>query len=173
MSPKETLPRNDLQALLAKLIEHVPVFTGFSPTELLELLSSAEKKVVKAGQEILRQGDSGRFMYVLIDGQVRVSLQEPDRFTHYPLGVLGRGDCFGEMALVDPAMRSATVEAVSDCILLRFQESDCWKQPAFGSKIYRNIAGILAKRLREAQDTLLKLDQHHPHLAQAQRHSEK
>ena len=67
----------------------------------------------------------------------------------HELGVFGRGDCFGEMALVDRAPRSATVEAVTTCVALRIQESDCWRNESISSKIYRNIAGILAKRLRE------------------------
>ena len=158
MMQKDSFHGNEFQALLVKLSEHVPVFAGFSPEELLELLSSAEKRVVKAGQEIIRQGDSGRFMYVLIDGEARVSKQEPDHFIEHELSVLGRGDCFGEMALVDPASRSATVEAVTNCVLIRFQESDCWKRPPNGSKIYRNIAGILAKRLRESHEIILALE---------------
>ena len=159
MSLKESLHSGEYQAMLAKLIEHVHIFSGFTPEELLELLGSAEKRVVRAGQEIIRQGDSGRFMYVLIDGEAKVTKQEEDSFVQHELGTLGRGDCFGEMALVDPATRSATVEAVSDCVLLRFQESDCWRNPPIGSKIYRNIASVLAKRLRESQQLIMSLRQ--------------
>ncbi len=151
---KDTLPRQELQSLLDKLIERVPVFAGFTQGELLELLSGAEKRVFKAGDEIIREGSSGKFMYVLIDGQARVS-KRGDGFRARDLAELARGDCFGEMTLVDNAPRSATVKAETACILIRIQESDCWNNTKAGSKIYRNIAGILSQRVRELHAQLL------------------
>ncbi|SDI77696.1 Crp/Fnr family transcriptional regulator [Propionivibrio dicarboxylicus] len=145
----------EFQSLLVKLIEHVPVFAGLTPQELHELLSGAERRRVAAGQAIMRQGDSGRFMCILIDGQASVSKQGNGHFTRHEVGMLSRGDCFGEMALVDPAARSATIEAATDCLLIRIQESDCWRNPAIASKVYRNIAVILAQRLRDTQELLI------------------
>ncbi len=145
------MPGRSTQDLLIKLIENVPVFEGFTPGELLELLNGSEKRKVKKGEVIIREGDSGRFMYLLIEGEAHVSKLGKDIFVTHSLAVLKPGDCFGEMALVDPALRSATVEAASDCVMIRFQESDCWKNPLISSKIYRNIARILASRLREMQ----------------------
>lgn len=145
----------EFQTLLVKLIEHVPVFAGLSPQELLELLSSAERRRVAAGQAIMREGDGGRSMSILIDGHATVLKQEAGHFTRHEVAMLGRGDCFGEMALVDPAPRSATIEAATDCLLIRIQESDCWRNPVIASKIYRNIAVILAQRLRDTQDALI------------------
>jgi len=146
----------EFQTLLVKLIEHVPVFAGLTPHEVQELLGNAERKRFAAGQSIMRQGDSGRFMCILIDGQANVSKQESGHFTRHEVGILNRGDCFGEMALVDPAARSATIEAATDCLLIQIQESDCWRNPAIASKIYRNIAVILAKRLRDTQEMLIR-----------------
>lgn len=151
---KDSLPRQDLQNLLAKLIERVPAFAGFTEVELLELLARAEKRVFPAGEAIIREGDTGSFMYVLIDGEARASKRGEGR-KRCELGAFRSGDCFGEMALVDSAPRSATVEAVTTCVLLRIQESDCWRNTAIGSKIFRNLAGILARRLRELHGVLL------------------
>lgn len=151
---KDSLPRQELQTLLTKLIERVPVFGGFDQVELLDLLNGAEKKVFAAGEIILREGNTGNFMYVMIDGEARVTKQG-DKRTRHELGVFRSGDCFGEMALVDNAPRSATVEAISACILIRIRESDCWRDTRIGSKIFRNIAGILAQRLRELHGVVL------------------
>lgn len=152
----------EFQALLLRLIEHVPVFAGLTPHELQELLGNAERKRFAAGQSIMQQGDSGRFMCILIDGQATVSKQENGHFTRHEIGMLSRGDCFGEMALVDPAPRSATIDAVTDCLLIRIQEGDCWRNPVIASKIYRNIAVILAQRLRDTQELLIQRDLHVP-----------
>ncbi len=151
-------PGSSTRTLLTRLIENVPVFEGFTESELLELLNGAEKRVVKAGHEILREGDSGRFMYVLIEGEASVTKLGVDDLVAHGLGTLHSGDCFGEMALVDPALRSATIEALTECVMIRFQESDCWNNPQIGSKIYRNIARVLARRLRELQDAVTRCD---------------
>mgnify|MGYP001411200651 CR=1 FL=1 len=151
----DSLPRKDLQILLTKLIERVPVFAEFSQPELLELLNGAEKRVFRSGEAIISEGSSGAHMFVMIEGEARV-FKRGDGFKPHDLGVFASGDCFGEMALVDHAPRSATVEAVRDCVLIRIQESDCWNNPVIGSKIFRNIAGILAQRLRELHGLVLK-----------------
>lgn len=151
---KDSLPSRDLQALLIKLIERVPLFSGFTQAEVLELLNGAEKRIFEANGKIIREGDTGNFMYVVIDGRARV-IKQGDGYKKHELGHLDRGDIFGEMALVDRSPRSASVEAVTDCILIRIQESDCWKNPVISSKIFRNIAGILAQRLREVHATML------------------
>lgn len=151
---KDSLPSRDLQALLTKLIERVPLFAGFTMAEVLELLNGAEKRIVAANGKIIREGDTGSFMFVVIDGQARV-IKQGDGYRKHELGNFDRGDIFGEMALVDRAPRSATVEAVTDCVLIRIQESDCWKNPVISSKIFRNIAGILAQRLREVHAVML------------------
>jgi len=151
---KEGLPRQDFQILLTKLIERVPVFAGFTQAELLELLTGAEKRVFMAGDAIISEGNSGCFMYVMVEGQASAFKRGNGRKIHN-LGMFGSGDCFGEMALVDRAPRSATVEAVKNCVLIRIQESDCWSNPVISSKIFRNIAGILAQRLREVHGMVL------------------
>ena len=153
----DSLSRPDLQSLLSKLIEHVPVFADFTQAELLELLNGAEKRIFAAGNRIISEGDTGNFMYVVINGEARV-VKQGNGYKKHELGNFGRGDCFGEMALVDQSPRSASIEAVSDCILLRIREGDCWKNTVISSKIFRNIAGTLAQRLREVHGLLLNKD---------------
>ncbi|MBS1197789.1 MAG: cyclic nucleotide-binding protein [Proteobacteria bacterium] len=150
----DSLSRPDLQSLLNKLIENVPVFADFTQAELLELLNGAEKRIFEAGSRIISEGDTGNFMYVVINGEAKV-LKQGDGFKKHQLGNFGRGDCFGEMALVDRSPRSASIEAVTDCILIRIREGDCWRNTVISSKIFRNIAGILAQRLREVHGLLL------------------
>ena len=82
------LPGHSTQDLLLKLIENVPVFESFNPSELLELLKGSEKRVVKKGEVILKEGDSGRFMYLLIEGEASVSKQGKDVFFTHDLAKL-------------------------------------------------------------------------------------
>jgi NADH:ubiquinone reductase (H+-translocating) len=69
------------------------------------------REYFEAGQVIFREGDRGDWLYVVADGEVEV-LREGGR-AETPLRRLGRGECFGEIALVSERPRSATVRAVT------------------------------------------------------------
>ena len=91
---------------------------------------------------IMREGEAGIFMYVVIDGAVRIMVQ--DKIVE----VVKAGGVFGEMALVDQSRRAATAAAATDCNLLSINRNDFLTliktNPAFGVSLLRT----LAKRLR-------------------------
>lgn len=145
---KESLSDFDLQRLMTRLLDSVEVFSGFSQSELADILAGAEKCVFQPAQTILTEGSSGHFMYVIIDGEVEIS-KKLAVGGNKVLARLNAGNCFGEMALIDNNVRSATVKSVSKCIMLRLSDSEFRKNPPAGAKLYRNIARLLARRLRE------------------------
>lgn len=67
-------------------------------------------KEYEQGEIIIRQGNPGDSMYVIQEGEVEVLFERND--DSLPLAVLREGDFFGEMALFDPGIRSATVRAL-------------------------------------------------------------
>lgn len=144
---REPLAFHDLQRVILKLIDRVDAFAGFTQAELAELLGHAERRNFEPGDDIVREGSSGRHLYVLIDGEVEVSKRAGDRPAD--LARLGPGSSFGEMSIVDPAVRSATVTALTDCVLIRIADQACLRSPAVGAKLFRNVARILARRLRQ------------------------
>jgi len=148
---KENFSFHDLQRIMFKLIERVEAFNGLTQQELLGLLEAAEKCTFEAGESILRQGSSGAFLYVIIEGRVSV-LKSVNQKAATELATLEPGDSFGEMSLVDREIRSASVVAVTPCVLLRLAETTCWAQPAISAKIFRNIARILSRRLRDMDE---------------------
>lgn len=148
---KEGLGFHDLQRILFKLIDRVEVFEGFTQAELVQLLADAERCRFDAGEPIVAEGSSGTYLYVIVDGEVEVSKHGAGPF-EAELARLGLGMSFGEMSMVDPAVRSATVTALTDCILIRIGERACERSPALGAKLYRNLARVLARRLRAAND---------------------
>lgn len=102
-----------------------------------------------AGQEIFREGSPGDQMYVILEGEVEI-LKAAQAGSAKVLSTLGKGEFFGEMALIDDSPRSASAVAKVDTKLLGMTESvlDSYIQtnPDFASKMIRN----LAKRLRGA-----------------------
>lgn len=142
----------DQQRLLLKLVERVKVFSGMSAAEVGELLAHAEKNLFDANSLIVAEGNIGNYAYLIMSGEALVTKSGRDGPTE--LARLGPADCFGEMALIDQTTRSASVTALSPCMLVRFSASSIEANPTVAAKVYRNIARILTERLREADEQL-------------------
>lgn len=96
-----------------QLLEDIDFFSGFSYEELSELLESGEWSKAQTGERIITEGELDLYMYVLVQGQVEVILNEKI------LSLLGSGDTFGEFGLMG-GRRMAHVVAKTDCLLLGF-----------------------------------------------------
>jgi CRP-like cAMP-binding protein len=71
----------------------------------------------KAGETIIAEGEAGDTAFLIISGSVEVTIESSGKAKN--VGTLKAGDVFGEMSLIDPGPRSATVKAVSDTSLPR------------------------------------------------------
>ena len=149
---KEQFSFHDIQRLLFKLTERVKVFRDLSGAEIVDLLGHAEKCLYQPGMDIVNEGNVGQHMYLIIDGEARVSKHGRDG--EVELARLGPADSFGEMALADQDTRSATVTALDNCVLVRISEQAINAKPEIGMKVYRNIARLLSERLRTADEQL-------------------
>lgn len=106
------------------------------------LISTEEQR--DQGDEIFAEGESGDALYLVIDGKVRV--HKADRV----IAELGERECFGEMAILDAAPRSATVTAVSDTSLLKITREDFQEIMSEKPEIAQGIIQVLTRRLRDA-----------------------
>ncbi len=150
---REPLSFQDVQRLLCKLAEHVRAFQGLSPAEIGDLLARAEKCSFEPDTIIVKEGSAGMYMYVIIEGEAVV--EKRGRHDNVELARLGQTDSFGEMALVDNEARSASVKALTPCVLVRLDEKSINARPEIGLKVYRNISRVLAARLRLADEALV------------------
>jgi CRP/FNR family cyclic AMP-dependent transcriptional regulator len=89
------------------LLRNVPLFSECSKAELRELALVADELDLREGRILVREGRPGREFFVLIEGSVRVTKNGRK------LNELGRGDWFGEIALLTNTPRTATVTATS------------------------------------------------------------
>ena len=90
------------------LIKGVPLFAGASKAQLAEIAAIADEVDLPAGKTLIKEGDSGREFFVLIDGTADVS-QGGKQIGR----MMGPGDFFGEIALVSKTPRTATVKTTS------------------------------------------------------------
>lgn len=155
----EVLPRGPgiklSPAIIQKIAQKVPIFSGMSQDRLIATLAVAEHFPVKAGAPVFREGDVGNSFYVLIAGEVIVTKFREGRSIE--LARLSPGECFGEMALAGNDVRSATVQAVGAVDTMRFYREKIDAYPEAAHIIYRNISRILAARLGESSLMLAEL----------------
>jgi CRP/FNR family transcriptional regulator, cyclic AMP receptor protein len=95
---------------VVEYLAKVPLFTSLDRKDLLTLAAAARERQYQPGEEIVRQGDTGVGLFVLTAGQVRVTQDRTG--TSFDLGVLGDGQVFGELSLLDDLPRTATITAI-------------------------------------------------------------
>jgi CRP/FNR family cyclic AMP-dependent transcriptional regulator len=91
-----------------ELLKRVPLFQGVDDKHLRSIAQSFTERSFTAGTELVGEGKGGVGFFVIESGEARVSVEGEERRT------LGPGDYFGEIALIDGGVRTATVTATSD-----------------------------------------------------------
>jgi CRP-like cAMP-binding protein len=150
----EVFNPQELQKIIAGLLAAVDVFAGLKPLELAVLLQDAKQCRYEPGEYILTEGSEGTSLFIVYSGSVQVQKGGCEGDAR-ELARLGPAECFGEISLIDSQRRSADIVALDHCLLLRLDEEDLWLHPAASAKIFRNIARILAHRLRETSSMKL------------------
>jgi CRP/FNR family cyclic AMP-dependent transcriptional regulator len=89
---------------MVNVIERLPLFHGLGRARLRQVIQAARFVTYQPGEIVFRAGDPAETMYVVIGGEARV-VGKPHA------NALGPGDFFGEMALLDGGLRSATIAA--------------------------------------------------------------
>jgi CRP/FNR family transcriptional regulator, cyclic AMP receptor protein len=132
-------------------LAHVPLFADLNKRELQTLANSCQERTYKAGETLIKQGDTGVGLYVITAGHVHVMrANNPDR-AEVDLGTYGPGDVLGEMALLDDLPRSATITAVDDVTALLLPVWEFRTIIRNHPDIALTLLGVLSRRLRKAE----------------------
>jgi CRP/FNR family transcriptional regulator, cyclic AMP receptor protein len=130
---------------MVESLRDVPLFADLSSRDLKRLADSMQELSFAPGKEVVAEGKGGVGFFVILDGSARVTQRGEDR------GLLGPGDYFGEMALIDGDDRMATVQAESE---LRCAGMTQWAFRPFVKNhpdVAWSLLTALVKRVREAQ----------------------
>jgi PPM family protein phosphatase len=139
-------------ALKRDVLANMPLFSRLTERELLRVMQAVEVREFKDGDVVIREGDKGDELFIVLDGHVRVGRGEQ------VLANLGPGEHVGEMALIRSVPRSATVTAVGEAEVIAIRRADFFeilrKEHEIAVKMLWQFLGVLADRLDQTNSQL-------------------
>ena len=113
-------------------------------------------KVYKDGEVIICEGDEGKCMFVIQEGEVEV-LIAGENDNEIRLGVRGEGEFFGEMAIFDRDVRSATVKALGDARVLTVDKKNFMRRVHEDPSLAFRLVETMSHRIRELGEEVARL----------------
>jgi len=139
-------------ALKRDVLASMPLFARLTERELLRVMQAVQVRELRDGEVVIREGDKGDQLFIVLEGKVRVSRGEQ------LLAELGQGEHVGEMALIRSAPRSASVTAVGATELIAIRRADFFeilrKEHEIAVKMLWQFLGVLADRLDRTSSEL-------------------
>jgi CRP-like cAMP-binding protein len=136
-----------------RLLGQVPVFETLAAPDLERVAQVAVPRSFSAHQVIFREGDASDTCYVVESGHARATREHADGRS-IALAHFGPGDIFGELAMFDDELRSATVEAIEDVAAIAILGSDMRRLLREHPDIAYKLVIALGRRLRETNERL-------------------
>lgn len=143
------MPLNNLvNENLFKEFSKVEFFDSLSYEDIEWILMRGDMSIIPQGDHLIKENSEGRDFYILLDGEMIVSQETNGKKT--TLLTLHAGSIIGEIGALLHLHRTATVEAHTECVVLRytdelFHETEKMK-PTLANALYRNVISILIHR---------------------------
>ena len=135
------------------LLSGVPVFETLEPRDLQRVAQLAVPRRFDAGHVVFREGDSSDTCYIVRGGHARAIREHPDGRS-ITLATFGPGDFFGELAMFDDELRSATVESTDPLDVVAIRGEEMRRLMYQHAEIAVKLAVSLVRRLRGANERL-------------------
>ena len=132
----------------ATYLKQVSIFKGLDDKEVHELITVAKKRTFRSGEVIFHRDDPGQMLYIIKEGKVKICLISPDG-QEISLVVFGKGEYFGEFALLDGLPRSANAIALEKVECYTLLRSDFHSVIMKNPKIAIQVMEVLCERLRK------------------------
>jgi len=146
--------------MIADVLRHSALFTGLDDSQLGKVAEIARTQSYQAGELIFKEGEPGNRLFVIADGEVRISRNIPAAGEE-ALAILKKGACFGEMAVFDRSERSTDAIANGGCTVVTVSRPDLELllefDPELGYAVLKAAVRLLSHRLRAANDHLKSL----------------
>lgn len=133
-------------------LRSVALFARFDEDQIAALEAVMSRRSVRSGETIFEQGADGNTLIVLLDGMLRVEVTGEDGIST-PVARIQTGEVVGEIAVLDPAPRSASVIAATDCEVLELSRGGLLQlrrqAPSVSAGIVGGIIADVTRRLRD------------------------
>jgi CRP-like cAMP-binding protein len=150
------------------LIPRCHLLENFSPAEVRLLAHFMNVYQAPAGVEIIREGEGGDFMLMVIEGRVEVVKRDRSNMPQV-IAEVDAGKTLGEMSMIDGEARFATCAAIEPTLLAVLDRENLARiiveQPMLGAKILMQMVLMLSQRLRTTSGRLLQMMDKQPHRA--------
>lgn len=151
--------KNDHHHETLAFFRGIPIFHGLHSRQLGRVMVSMQRRRYAAGECLFEEGQPGKAVFIIKSGQVELTRRSADG--PRSLGLLGSGQMFGEMALLEQMNRTATATVVEDgdiyLLYTATLESLIRDHPHIGVKLLRNMAVMLSALLRRTNKELDRL----------------
>src|SRR5215207_3648382 len=134
------------------MLAQVPLFAPLPPDALDELSARLRRRPYNRGEAVFREGDPGTSLYIVQSGHVKLSLTSAEG-REIIIDLLGPGDVFGELALLDGEPRSADAVATESSELLHLERDEFKRFVLQRPSLALELLAILSRRVR--RDTQL------------------
>ena len=131
----------------------VPIFSNLGPEQLSPLTSKLRRRQYQRGEVIFHQDDPADRLHIIAEGSVRISVTSEDG-REKDLALLQRGECFGEMALLDGSNRSATATAMEASQTFALFRQDFMDFLEEHPQVVAETTSLLTRRLRSVNQML-------------------
>jgi CRP/FNR family cyclic AMP-dependent transcriptional regulator len=131
------------------VLKAVPLFVSFPEDQLRALTTLVSRRSAPRGTTIMAGGDATDSLYIVLSGRLKVMMSDSDG-KEVILSILGPGEFFGEMGLIDDEPRSASVVSIEACELLAISKRDFKKCLVENNEMAMAVMRGLVRRLREA-----------------------
>jgi len=135
------------KAILIKLKKHVKLFQNFNFNEIAFFINRGEKISIKKSTILFKKDTIGNEFYIILNGELSVYILNNNNKEKITLNTLNTMHIIGEIGALSKIKRTANVECLTDCILLKFHNNIFniieKTNPELSTKIYKNIIFIL------------------------------
>ena len=144
---------------LTNFLKQADIFYQFTPTQLELVANLCQERTFASGETVVEEGANSKELYIITQGEVDILVNpalvgKPDASQKsVTIATLRRGQSFGEVALVDEGLRSATVRAAQKDTRVQVISRDklvmlCETYPQLGYRLMYNLAADLAMKIR-------------------------